>query len=92
MCNRAILALLVVMGYSMSATGAEVPAGDGAPAGEMTGADGVQTSLPPEAEAAHQDLIPDRRRQHRLDEAVFTEIWPVTVPEIGIALPPDQEP
>lgn len=47
-------------------------------------------SPPPEAEAGHQDL--DRRESPEiwLDEAVFTEISPLTVPEVGIALPPDQ--
>lgn len=84
--------LLVVMGYCMSAIGADGPADDGAPLGEMKGGDGAHGPLSPEAEAAHQDLIRDWRRQRWLDEAVFTEIWPVSVPEIGIALPPDQEP
>ncbi len=52
--------------------------------------------LPPEAEAAHQDLRgkSGARRQGAgkpLDEAIFTEISPLTIPEIGVALPADQE-
>lgn len=47
--------------------------------------------LPPEAEAAHQDLIGRKTADSWLDEAIFTEISPLTIPEIGIALPPDQE-
>lgn len=53
--------------------------------------------LPPEAEAAHQDLLGKGSGARTtsgksLDEAVFTEISPLTNPEIGLALPADQEP
>jgi hypothetical protein len=52
--------------------------------------------LPPEAEAAHQDLLGKGRGNRSasgksLDEAIFTEISPLTIPEIGLALPADQE-
>ncbi len=52
--------------------------------------------LPPEAEAAHQDLRNDPGSSHTatgkaLDEAIFTEISPLTIPEVGVALPADQE-
>lgn len=47
--------------------------------------------LPPEAEAAYQDLHAETREPVALDEAVFTEISPVTVPELGVRLPEDQE-
>ena len=47
--------------------------------------------LPPEAEAAHQDLIGTQTPVSWLDEAIFTEISPLTIPEVGVALPPDQE-
>ncbi|MEM8767053.1 MAG: hypothetical protein AAGE43_06400 [Pseudomonadota bacterium] len=47
--------------------------------------------LPPEAEAAHQDLLRDKNAEKSLDEAIFTEISPLTIPEIGIRLPEDQE-
>lgn len=52
--------------------------------------------LPPEAEAAHQDLQGKSGARHSsaensLDEAIFTEISPLTIPETGIALPADQE-
>jgi hypothetical protein len=47
--------------------------------------------LPPQAEAADQDLKRRERERTPLDEAVFTEISPLTIPEVGIRLPPDQE-
>jgi hypothetical protein len=46
--------------------------------------------VPVEAEAAHQDLKAHDDEPKSLDEAIFTEISPLTIPEIGIALPPDQ--
>lgn len=45
---------------------------------------------PPAVEAAQQDLNRARPVDTGLDEAVFTEISPLTIPEIGIALPLDQ--
>lgn len=48
-------------------------------------------SPPPEAEAADQDLTRRKSADRWLDEAIFTEISPLTIPEIGIVLPPDQE-
>ena len=52
--------------------------------------------LPPEAEAAHQDLRDSDSRRRAvagtsLDEAIFTEISPLTIPENGLRLPEDQE-
>ena len=51
--------------------------------------------LPPEAEAAHQDLRVEEGARRvttgMLDEAIFTEISPLTIPEIGVALPADQD-
>ncbi len=47
--------------------------------------------VPPEAEAAHQDLLRGEDPEKSLDEAIFTEISPLTIPEIGIRLPEDQE-
>ena len=58
------------------------------------GFDGVNSAplpVPVEAEAAHQDLVSPEKQEIWLDEAVFTDISPLTVPEIGIALPADQE-
>jgi hypothetical protein len=46
--------------------------------------------VPPAAEAAHQDLRDADARREALDEAIFTDISPLTVPEVGIALPADQ--
>ena len=65
-------------------------------AGTAAGAEAVMPEIAPvpvpvEAEAAHQDLRGDDRTPGALDEAIFTEITPLTIPEIGIALPPDQE-
>lgn len=52
--------------------------------------------VPPAAEAAHQDLRGNSgseraESEKHLDEAIFTEISALTVPEIGVALPADQE-
>lgn len=59
------------------------------------GLEGVLPPLPPEAEAAHQDLRGEegagRVTTGMLDEAIFTEISPLTIPEIGVALPADQD-
>ncbi len=71
---------LLLLLAGMSATGAEAP-----------GADSSPPPLPPEAEAAHQDLTGRDRAPQALDEAIFTEISPLTIPEIGITLPADQE-
>ena len=46
--------------------------------------------VPPEAESAYQDLVTDNVQEIWLEEAVFTEISPLTIPEVGIVLPPDQ--
>ncbi len=66
------------------------------PASPVSAAQAITTDLsaeppPPEAEAANQDLTGTKSADNRLDEAIFTEISPLTIPEIGIALPPDQE-
>ena len=49
------------------------------------------SSLPAEAEAPYQDLVDFDTFPGWLDEAVFTEISPLTIPEVGIALPVDQD-
>ena len=46
--------------------------------------------VPTDGEAAHQDLLRDDSREKSLDEAIFTEISPLTIPEIGIRLSEDQ--
>ena len=66
-----------------------------APLPDLLAAESV-LPLPPEAEAAHQDLRGREGASHSvagktLDEAIFTEISPLTIPEIGIALPADQD-
>jgi len=66
-----------------------VSAGE-APVPEVSATIPAPAPLPTEAEAAYQDLLEGRRQDIWLDEAVFTEISPLSIPEIGIALPPDQ--
>lgn len=72
-----VVGLAVAIG-AWGAEAPEVPEPDPAP-------------LPPQAEAADQDLKRRERERAPLDEAVFTEISPLTIPEVGIRLPPDQE-
>ena len=43
------------------------------------------------AEASYQDLEAGEQPSATLDEAIFTEISPLSVPETAIKLPPDQE-
>ena len=81
--GRFILSSLSLLAVAASA--AEAPL-------VMPGADAGLPPLPPVAEAAHQDLVAGEERQEIwLDEAVFTEISPLTIPEVGLALPADQE-
>ena len=68
----------------------------GALAGPVALAAEAPPPLPPQAEAAHQDLQGKSggarsKVEESLDEAIFTEISPLTIPETGIALPADQE-
>lgn len=65
--------------------------GSAAFAGEAPMPDAAPGPVPAEAEAAHQDMKGHDGAPPALDEAIFTEISPLTIPEIGIALPPDQE-
>ena len=46
--------------------------------------------VPIEAEAPYQVATP-AGNERQFDEALFTEISPVSVPEVGIRLPSDQE-
>jgi hypothetical protein len=64
------------------AWGAEAP---------LAGSEMSPLPVPVEAEAANQDLIAVSTAPKLLDEAIFTEISPLTIPEIGITLPADQE-
>ena len=45
----------------------------------------------PVAEAAYQLETPQIEQDWRLDPTVFTDISPVSVPEVAIKLPDDQE-
>ena len=76
-------------------TGSSARAAEGGPSldGGMdgNGAEFGPEALPSAAEAAYQDLREGEGQEIWLEEAVFTEISPIAVPEIGIALPPDQE-
>lgn len=64
-------------------------------AGSLQAAEAVPTTEvpagpPAKVEAAQQDLNRTLPVETWLDEAVFTEISPLSIPEIGIALPLDQ--
>ena len=83
--GRALLAawlLLAVLPGAAVAQEAPLPAAE--PAAEPP-------PLPVEAEVPQQDLLPGQHRTLPLEEAVFTEISPLTIPEIGIRLPADQQ-
>ncbi len=47
--------------------------------------------VPVRAEVPQQDLDPPEERKLPMDEAVFTDISPLTVPEVGVRLPEDQQ-
>ena len=47
--------------------------------------------LPSAAEAAYQMAIENEAEDLLLDEAIFTEISPVTAVEVSLKLPPDQQ-
>ena len=76
--------LLVVGGVLGAAFGhaAEAPAALEPPPAEPIG---------PELEAPHQVAVEAKQRVRWLDPAVFTEISPLTLPDIGVRLPADQE-
>lgn len=80
-----LVALLVLLTGSNSAWAAEAPAIDG------SGSEFGPEPLPSAAEAAYQDLVDSEGQEIWLEEAVFTEISPIAVPEVGIALPADQQ-
>ena len=77
---KALLVWLLTAGC-MAAWAQEAP---------MPAVEPLPEPLPAEAEAPYQDLKSDRGRSLTLDEAIFTDISPLTAPEIGIALPEDQ--
>ena len=89
MASKPRLAILLLLLQSLllvaGAFAAEAPAvSDG-------GVSGMPEPLGPEGEAAYQDQRPGEPGELQLDEAVFTEILPITVPELAIKLPADQE-
>ena len=51
----------------------------------------VEIQVPVSAEAAYQTGRPQTVGPPGLDEAVFTDITPLTVPELAIRLPEDQQ-
>jgi hypothetical protein len=90
---QAVILLLALLTGS-SARAAEGPSSlDGSGDGSMdvSGSEFGPEALPNAAEAAYQDLREGEGQEIWLEEAVFTEISPIAVPEVGIALPPDQE-
>lgn len=76
--------LLVTLLFLLAGTtlAAEAPMADTAAVHPMP--------VPISAEAAQLDLNRVTASDSWLDEAVFTEISPLSIPEIGIALPADQ--
>ena len=46
--------------------------------------------VPPEAEAPYQVATESAQKVRWLDTAVFTEISPLTVPDVAVKLPDDQ--
>ena len=69
--------LVALIGY----VGARPVSGDPASAAPVT----------PQAEAAYQLEVAQPRQNWRLDPMVFTELSPVSVPEVAIRLPDDQQ-
>ena len=49
-----------------------------------------EAPVDPEAEAAYQLEVVQNEQDWRLDPMVFTDISPVSVPEVAIKLPDDQ--
>ena len=79
------LVWLAVLGLGSGvaqAWGAEAPAGD-------TGTETVPVTAVDQADAAYQ-VVDESWSRRWLDEAIFTEISPVIVPDVGILLPEDQ--
>lgn len=79
--SRAALALLLASGLVHAAEAPDAPSSSDLPAALVS----------PEIEAPYQ-VARERPRQIRtLDPAIFTDISPLTVPDVGIRLPPDQQ-
>jgi hypothetical protein len=47
--------------------------------------------IPPEAEAPYQVVSEAEQKVRWLDSAVFTEISPLSVPDVAVKLPEDQQ-
>ena len=63
----------------------------GLTAGHVSANPAAQAPVDPGAEAAYQLETPQTEQDWRLDPTVFTDISPVSVPEVAIKLPDDQE-
>ena len=83
-CRGRVTVLAALLFLTSLAVAAEAPV-------EVVGSEDPLPPLPPSAEAAQQDMIGPASTEASLDEAIFTEISALTVPEVGIALPQDQE-
>ena len=59
-------------------------------AGLASGDPVPEAPVDPEAEAAYQLEVAQAEQDWRLDPTVFTDISPVSVPEVAIKLPEDQ--
>ncbi len=82
MAGRRLLALLGLLAAA-GGHAAEAPEAPEAPV--------PPPLVSPEAEAPHQVVVESEQRVRWLDPAVFTDISPLTQPDIGIRLPPDQQ-
>ena len=78
----AIAARVIVTWSAMAAFAAEAP---------MVPELGESLLIPPEAEAPYQVVQEGSQRVRWLDPAIFTEITPVTVPDVAVKLPADQQ-
>lgn len=82
-----ISALVGVLAWLFSLT---AHAAEASPVAASLGSEGPMP-VATEAEVPYQDSKDTHRFNTWLDEAIFTEISPVTAPEVGIALPDDQD-
>jgi len=72
----------LLLGFACAAGAAEAPMIDLAVEGVL---------IPPQAEAPYQVSREGEQRVRWLDPALFTEISPLTIPDVAVKLPEDQQ-
>jgi len=77
-----VTAASLLLGFACAAGAAEAPVSD-------LPAEGVL--IPPQAEAPYQVSREGEQKIRWLDPALFTEISPLTVPDVAVKLPEDQQ-